>query len=100
MLLCLLPRSYERTHWPIGPGRILFFRLPSMFVFSLEGQMYHTRAAVTGNAFTELAILVISVQFFRDTAGYITFFLWLIWECRAIWSSEFSLSFFQINHAW
>ena len=62
--------------------------------------MHSTRAAVTGKAFTEMAIQVMAVQFVLDTVGFFAFFLWLICECPAIWSSGFSLSSFQINNAW
>ena len=62
--------------------------------------MHPTCAAVTVKAFIELAIHVMSVQFVLDTVDFSTFFLWLIYECPAIWSSEVSLSSFQMNHAW
>ena len=47
-----------------------------------------------------LSIQVMSVQFVLDAVGFFAFFLWLIYECPAIWSSGFSLSSFQINSAW
>ncbi len=94
MLLYLLPESYEQIHWPISPERFLFSRLPSMFVFSLEGPRHPTRTAVTGNAFTELALQVMSVEFVLYTVDFFTLFLWLVYSA-AIWSSEFSLSFFS-----
>ena len=99
MLLFPLAGSYEQIHSPFSPERLLFSKLPSMFVFSLEGLMYPTRDIVTKKVFTELAIQIISVHFVLHTAGFPPFFLWLIYERPAIWLSEFSLWFFKINHA-